>query len=62
MVINADDETSYTTQLKEGNLMYVENEYCTTVRHWPVIRPESIPNNNPVSFVKAATSGQLSSD
>jgi hypothetical protein len=36
MDINAEDETSYTTQYQEAFLKYVENEYCAKHRRAPV--------------------------
>jgi len=60
--INPEDEISYPTQYQQAFLKYVDNEYCT--KHWrlPVTKPDSIPNNNPVSSAMASRLGQSSYD
>jgi len=62
MVINPEDDTSYTTQYREAFLKYVENEYCAIYRRLLVTKPVNTPNNNFSSFTVASRSGQSSYD
>jgi len=62
MDINPEDKTSYTTQYQEAFLKYVENKYCAKHRRLPVTKPETIPDNNLISFAMASRSGQSSYD
>jgi len=62
MDINAEDETSYTTQYHEALLKYVENEYCAKHRQLSVTKHEKLLSN---AFTHSATpfqSGQSSFD
>jgi len=59
MDINAEDETSYTTQYQEAFLKYVENEYCAKHRHVPVNKLETVPTSN--LFPSATASGSYQS-
>jgi hypothetical protein len=62
MDINPEDETSYTTQYEEAFLKYVENEYCATHRHVPVINLDTVPSCNLVPSATASGSYQSSFD
>jgi len=57
-----EDETSYTTQFQKAFLKYAVNEYCAKHQHLPIIKPESVPNNNLFSSTMASRSGQSSYD
>jgi len=59
---NLQDETSYTTQYKDGILKYVDNEYRPKHRHWPIIEPDTLWSDNPVPWTKVLESGQPSFD
>jgi len=59
MVIDPEDETSYTTQYQEVFLKNVENEYWAKYRHVPVIEPESVPSKN--LFPSATSRGAVQS-
>jgi hypothetical protein len=59
---NPDDETSYITQHQEAFVKYVENEYGTKHRRFPVTMSENTPNNNNSSFAMASRSAQSSYD
>jgi len=54
MVINPEDETSYTTQYQEAFLKYVENKYCAKHRHVPVNKLETVPSSNLVPSATAS--------
>jgi len=58
MVLNPEDDTSYTIPCQEAFLMYVENEYCAKLGCLPVNKPQSIGNNNLFPSVMASRSGQ----
>ena len=58
MDINPEHEKSDTTQYQDPFLMYVMNEFCAKHRCVPVIKPDSIPSNNPVPSTTGSESGQ----
>jgi len=62
MDINAEDETSYTTQYQEAFLKYVENEYCAKHRRVLVNTLETVPSSNLVPSATASGSYQSSFD
>jgi hypothetical protein len=62
IVINSEDETSYMTQYQKAVLRYVENENNSNHQRLPVIKPESVLNNNLVFLTIASTSDQSSYD
>jgi len=59
---NPENENSSTTQYQEAFLKYVENKYCANHHRLPVIKPESVPNNNLFSSAMASRSGQSAYD
>jgi len=54
MVINPEDETSYTTQYQEAFLKFLENEYCAKHQHVPVNKHESLPSSNLIPSAMAS--------
>jgi hypothetical protein len=62
MVINPEDETSYTTQYQEAFLKYVENQYCAKHRRVLVNILETVPSSNLVPSATASGSYQSSLD
>jgi len=54
------DNSSYTPQYQKAFLKYVENEYGAKLQCLLVTQPETIPDNNLVSFAMASRSGQYS--
>jgi len=54
MVIDPEDETSYTTQYQEAFLKYVKNEYCLAHPRVPVNKPESVMPSNIVPSAMAS--------
>jgi len=62
MDIVPEDDTAHTTRYPEAFLKYVENEYCTKHRRFPMIKPESIPSNNLFPPPMASRSHQSSYD
>jgi len=60
MVIDPQDETSYTIQYKEGFLKYVENEYCAKHQRVPVNKHESFLSSNLIHCATASGSCQSS--
>ena len=62
MDINPEDETSNTTQDKQGFLQYEKDEYCAKHRRVPVNTPENVLSNHLVPSPMASASRQLSVD
>jgi len=62
MNINAEDETTYTSQYPEAILKWQENEYCAKPEHLCVTKSESIASNNLFSYAIPSRSRQSCSD
>jgi len=62
MDIKPEDKTSYTTQIQEFILKYVEDESCAKHRHVPVNKHESLPSSNLVRSATASGFCQSSVD
>jgi hypothetical protein len=62
MDINSDGKTYYISQYHHSYRKYVENQECGLHGSLPLIKPESIPSNNPFSCAMSLTLGQSCCD